>query len=303
MLKYITTGILTFLIIMSANAQKNATEQAIVDEGIALYKSEMASWHGTDIFREKAADKMTLVGGYLSYTEDKLSKCIFFDQQKSPEILATISFTETFNLDSVVIDSERKEFTGLEKDLFEIRLNAIDAIQKDTLFKHYDNTRPNIIPLIRNGEKKVFVITGPQDHGIVIFGNDYLLTFDENNKVVSKKQIHQNIIPIEYGNTDEGNELVATVHSHSAETGEHITSTDICTLMLYAKYANWKQHMVVSDKYVNIWTCASNSLAVIPADAFKETQQAKEEFPIKVEQAKKKKSKRKKKSKKKKAKG
>ena len=30
-------------------------------------------------------------------------------------------------------------------------------------------------------------------------------------------------------------------------------ATDICTLMLYEKFAKWKQHNVVSKNYLNIW--------------------------------------------------
>jgi len=47
--------------------------------------------------------------------------------------------------------------------------------------------------------KKVYVLTGPQQNGVVIFGNDYLLTFDKNNKLTLKKQLHRNIISIKFG--------------------------------------------------------------------------------------------------------
>jgi hypothetical protein len=36
------------------------------------------------------------------------------------------------------------------------------------------------------------------------------------------------------------------MHSHLPETGDFITPTDICTLMPYEKFANWKTHNVVS---------------------------------------------------------
>ncbi|MGB0431479.1 MAG: hypothetical protein ACPGLV_13475, partial [Bacteroidia bacterium] len=43
-----------------------------------------------------------------------------------------------------------------------------------------------------------------------------------------------------------------------------ITATDICTLMLYGKYANWKKYNVVSKKYLNIWNCETEHLIVVP---------------------------------------
>ncbi len=36
-------------------------------EGKTLYKSEMASWYGTDVFLEKCKSRVSLSGGYLSY--------------------------------------------------------------------------------------------------------------------------------------------------------------------------------------------------------------------------------------------
>ena len=36
--------------------------------------------------------------------------------------------------------------------------------------------------------------------------------------------------------------------------------------MLYEKFAKWKQHMVVSEKYMNIWNCETDELTVIPRE-------------------------------------
>ncbi|MFT3902214.1 MAG: hypothetical protein QM727_03535 [Niabella sp.] len=96
-----------------------------------------------------------------------------------------------------------------------------------------------------------------------IFGNDYLLIFDKGNRLITKKQLHKNIIPIEYGNVAEGKEVEGTMHSHLPETGDFITATDICTLMLYEKFAKWKTHHVVSQKYLNIWNCETDQLTVV----------------------------------------
>jgi len=110
----------------------------------------------------------------------------------------------------------------------------------------------------------VYILTAPQKDGIAIFGNDYLLTFGKNNNLVAKKQLHKNIIPIEYGETEQGSKIESAMHSHLPETGDFITATDICTLMLYQKFANWEKHTVVSKKYMNVWNCITNELTVIP---------------------------------------
>ena len=133
------------------------------------------------------------------------------------------------------------------------------------MFKTYDQTRLNIIPLIHGEQKKVYVLTGPQKSGVVIFGNDYLFEFDENDQIIIQKSLHQNIIPIEYQEDRKGD---VTIHSHVAQTGHLLTASDICTLMLYQKYAGWKSHYVMSPKYVNIWDCQSNNFIMITRKAF-----------------------------------
>ena len=63
---------------VTVNAQDSPTERAqpIVREGKELYRSEMASWYGTDIFLEKYKDKAN-IGGYFSYSENNKSKFLF----------------------------------------------------------------------------------------------------------------------------------------------------------------------------------------------------------------------------------
>lgn len=256
------------LLSLSVFGQDNPTEEAqpIVAEGKLLYKSEMASWYGTDLFLESYKDKEN-IGGYFSYSDNELSKCIFFSKADKPKVIGTISFDSTYNTKTAELSLTEREFTKTENDLYEIRRLALSEINSDTLFKTYKNTNLNLIPLINVKDKKVYVLTGPQNSGVVIFGNDYLLTFDDNNKLLVKKQLHKNIIPVYYGGKEEeGKKSVGAMHSHLPETGQFMTATDICTLMLYGKFAKWEQHIVVSEKYMNIWSCKTDQLTVIPRE-------------------------------------
>jgi hypothetical protein len=265
-----TLTIILTLITLSVFGQKNPTEEAqpIVDEGKLLYKSEMASWNGTDLFLENYKNREN-IGGYFSYTDNDTAKCIFFSKAENPKVIGTISFDSTYNVKAAKTDLTERDFTQTENDLFQIRTIALEELNtnSDGLFKFYKNTNPNIIPLINGQEKKVYIFTGPQQSGVVIFGNDYLMTFDKNNKLLTKKQLHKNIIPIEYGKTEDGKEVVGAMHSHLPETGDFITATDICTLMLYEKFAKWETYNVVSEKYLNIWNCETDQLTVISMDA------------------------------------
>ena len=256
---------LTF-VSLSAVAQTDLQTRikTVVDEGKRLYRSEMASWYGTDLFLGNYKSRAN-VGGYFSYTtKEEVSKCIFFSKAEKPNVIGTISFDKTFNPELAKIDLNEREFTTLENDLYAIRKIALTTINTDTLFKKYSNTDLNLIPLLYNNEKKVYVLTGPKQGGAVIIGNDYLLSFDSNNQLTGKKALHKNIIPVPYaGKQSDGTEIVSTLHSHLPETGDIITSTDICTLMLYEKYAKWKTHKVVSQKYLSTWDCAKDELTVM----------------------------------------
>lgn len=267
-MKKIQTIIMT-LITISVFGQKNPTEEAqpIVAEGKLLYKSEMASWYGTDLFLENYKMREN-IGGYFSYTDNDVSKCVFFSKSDKPKVIGTISFDSTYNIKTAKTDLTEREFNIHENELYEIRKIALAEIISDTLFKTYKNTNLNLIPLINDNEKKVYVLTGPQQSGVVIFGNDYLMTFDKNNKLIQKKQLHKNIIPIYFGGKEEeGKQIEGAMHSHLPETGDFITATDICTLMLYEKMAKWKTHNVVSQKYLNMWNCETNQLTVITIES------------------------------------
>jgi hypothetical protein len=264
-----TLTIILTLITVSVFGQTNPTEEAqpIVAEGKLLYKSEMASWYGTDLFLENYKNRDN-IGGYFSYTENDISKCVFFSKSDNPKVIGTISFDSTYDVMTAKTDLSERDFTSYENDLFVIRKIALSEANSDTLFKTYNNTNLNFIPVIDGNEKKVYVLTGPQQNGVVIFGNDYLLTFDKNNKLTLKKQLHKNILAINYGGKEEeGKQIEGAIHSHLPDTGDFITATDICTLMLYEKFAKWKTHMVVSKKYVNIWNCETDRLSVITMDA------------------------------------
>jgi len=131
----------------------------------------------------------------------------------------------------------------------------------------YENTSLNFIPVITKKEKKVLIVTGPQTSGVVLLGNDYVLKYNKRNKFKSKKKIHNTLIELPYGTKDNENRTVATMHSHVVTP--YITSTDICTLLLYKDYVGWKTHYVIGKKYVTIFDLEKEALAVMTTKAWK----------------------------------
>lgn len=260
------TTLLFLFISFNAFSQIDLVKVAtdLSEEGKYLYQLEMAAWSGSDIFN-KSFKEPQRIGGYFSFMDGNRPKCLFFSKGEKPRVIGVVSFGDIGVVETATIDFKERDFRNFEQELFSIRSKAFTQVQQDTLFKAYNNTNLNLIPIIRNGAKKVYALTAPKVTGVVLFGNDYLLTFDKNNNLSGKRKLHRNLIPIKY---DDKEEAIASVHSHAEGTDEFITPTDICTLMLYAKYAGWKQHIVMSQGYVSIWDCEKNSLDIMTRNDF-----------------------------------
>lgn len=227
----------------------------------------MASWYGTDIFLKQFADRRSNAGGYFSYLSGDKAVCVFFSNDENPKIIASIAFDSTYDINNAKADGEIREMSDIEYEILAIRKRAIVEFQSDTLFKSYKGMNPNFIPISDEYGKRVYILTGPQKQGVVVFGNDYLLAFDRANNIISKKRLHKNIIPIEYGKTGDKH-ILSTMHTHLPETGDLITATDICTLMLYATYTQWQHHFVISPKKVSIWDCRQHKLTTMTRKAW-----------------------------------
>src|SRR5689334_1332433 len=128
-------SILFVLFSLNAFGQKNPTEQAqpIVVEGKRLYRSEMASWYGTDLFLENYKNREN-IGGYFSYIDSSLAKCVFFSKADKPKIIGTISFDSSYNIKTATSDLNERDLTVIESELYEIRKIALTIIKSDTLF-------------------------------------------------------------------------------------------------------------------------------------------------------------------------
>ncbi|WP_312076655.1 hypothetical protein [Chryseobacterium sp.] len=256
--------LLSILIAFSLQAQNlEKLSKEINDEGIALYRSEMASWYGTDVFTANYKNREN-IGGYFSYIDEDVPKCIFFS--KNSKVIGTISFPTNYNPKDANLDLKERDFTAVEQEYFTIRQNAMERIKTDTIFKSYENTSFNIVPLIQKNSKKVYVLTGPSVDNIVVFGNDYLLTFNNKNEVKNVERLHKTLI-VQNINDNKVGKTVSGIHSHVIENWQTITPTDICTLMLYKHLTNWEGYITVSKKYTSIWN--PNKVAIMKTEDYK----------------------------------
>jgi hypothetical protein len=241
----------------------------ILEEGKLLYRLERASWYGTDVFLEKCAHKIDIAGGYLSYlNENNQVVNIFFEKDNPFRILVRFEFGNMPQENPAKIDTINQLATQQEMDLITIRKDAIRQVSEnnDDFFTFYENTSLNFIPLVRNGKKQVFILTGSQVSNVVNIGNDYLLIYNKKNKLTKKEKLHNTLLRFQGKSGDPENPINSTYHSHVLS--DIITSTDICTLLLYKDLVEWKQHYVISKKYVSIFDLEKEELVVLARKAW-----------------------------------
>jgi hypothetical protein len=258
-------AVLFILFAISFQAQNlEKLSKEINEEGTALYRSEMASWYGTDIFRANY-EHMENVGGYFSYIDEFVPKCIFFSKEN--KVLATIAFPTNYNPENAKLDLKERDFTLTETDYFTIRQNALARIKTDTIFKSYKNTSFNIVPLIKENVKKVYVLTGPSVDNVIVFGNDYLITFNNKNEVKDVEKLHNSMIAQDIYDEKVG-KTISGIHSHVIENWQTITPTDICTLMLYQNLTNFGSYITISKKFTSIWN-SNNNIVIMKTEDYK----------------------------------
>jgi len=233
-------------------------------EGKRIYQAEMASWIGNDIFFDKYQRKNN-IGGFFSYMANDTARCVFFSKSRVPVVIGTIDFDTSYSAAKAATSLEERPFTANETELYLIRKAAMNRVLHDTdgMFKTYENSFLNPIPIINGNKKQVYILTEPKNDGEVFFGNDYLLRLNDGDTVVSVKVLHENVVRSRYGGQGEG-EAVGSMHAHEPPSSDYITPTDICTLMLYEKEAGWEQHTVISQNYVSTWDCSTNELTIVP---------------------------------------
>jgi hypothetical protein len=240
-----------------------------VEEGRAMANLEAASWLGTDLAYQQFGEELSTAGieGYLSYPKGDSTCFLMYTGGNTPKVVFCATFPDVFSTQAPVISGEGRNLTTSEKELHRMRLNAEAEVRSNPMFNMYSNTNFNIVPMIWKGEKKVYVLTGPTTSENVIFGNDYLITCDAAGKVKKTSRIHASIIPVPATGKPGDDKTVATLHTHLPETGDYITVTDVCTLILYRHIYNWTAHYVVTKKWITIWDVNEENAKMVSAKA------------------------------------
>jgi hypothetical protein len=248
----------------SATDSLDIINKEIQNEAMILYKSEMASWNGGELFYSHFHSLADNVGGYISYSDNDFEKCVMFSKGDTTKVLATFTFDSTFDSKLVKIEETKRNLSCLEKEYFDLRSKAIDMVLSDTFFVRYKNTTPNIIPIIDSKGKRVYILTGHHQNDIVIFGNDYLINFDNNNNPVKKIKLHKDIIVQKYeANRDPKKKDIDHYHRHDSNESQYATATDLCTLFMFNRLTKWDNYYVVSNDFTSLINCKKRDMKII----------------------------------------
>jgi hypothetical protein len=267
-MKKLFTLITLFILANNAIAQKielSRIADSIKAEGEMLYRSEWASGHSTEIFTFSFGARKLLSGGYFSYETKKGMTTVFFSKDKDPVVIATVKFGHGLDSSKYSIDTLTRKFTENEKAFYTIRSKAAQAVLDDPLFQFYEHISLNLVPVIKDGAKRVYVITAQTAPNEVLLGNDYLISFNNDNNIISKTKLHNNLIPLGTGGVDP---IKASSHQHLGETSPFITATDVCAFKLWKAKTTWVISFVASAGYVSAWHFQDEFLEILTQDEF-----------------------------------
>lgn len=248
------------------------TAAEILQEGLALYQSERASWVGTDLLQASGAD-MSQVGGYVSYPVGADSmRCVFF-RKSTPNAALQVFYGYDFPRAAITMATGRvfasRNATATEQRLFAIwqraREEMVSHKKLGTPYQLPAGTNLNVALLDKGSEVLAYILTGPKTDRLLPFGNDYLLTFSAAGELHRAEKLHQSYLPMTPPDGEQ--KIVGTMHSH-LEAHPYITPSDICTVLLYQEIVPSEDLYVMSKDFVSLFNVPKQQLVILTKKAW-----------------------------------
>ncbi|WBA43339.1 hypothetical protein [Hymenobacter canadensis] len=256
---------------VAQSTKLQALEQKILQEGLALYESERASWVATDLLMAQKPD-MTGMIGYLSYADEDSVRTVFFQQTADQESFTarySFSFPRTAIQPATGRRFAARPASAREQMLFTQRLQVMEELEsgrvagKPYLFPK--NTRPNVVLLEQPAGTRAYVLAGPQEGGVLPIGNDLLMSFSTAGKLTKVERLHNSYLAMRM--PEDGTTVEGGMHTH-LPAHPYITPTDICSLLLYAEAFPAPQHYVMGSDYVSVFNIPQRRLTLLTKKAF-----------------------------------
>lgn len=256
----------TFLFLLTALAFSaigqdfEQVSNEILQDGIQMYRNERASWISTDYIPEK---DRSLVNGYFTYFNGENFISIYFDKSNKNAVYK-FTFQPVGEIEIEMLKTEQNILlTKTEQDILKVRKKAVGlSVMWYKQFGYTQIVDPNVIIYKTSPQYEVYVIPGAKVPDLLPIGGDLWMTFKSDGELNKMDAIHNNLIPFEVGITEE----VFLRHEHKGRrlAKEYITSTDVCTLLLYRDYLKEEKHVVVHRKYISEFYAKEVRLLIRP---------------------------------------
>lgn len=277
--------LISFLLLFSCTYQPKQSSansllfviDSIKNEGYEMFYLEKCSWLSTDIIKKEFGNisKIKNYNGYFTYRDGYEIKSVYLKlDEKDTTVFATFKFSgKDPNLNNLTIDRVPRALNSTEKYLYKCReqvsglysfmINAIDSMNtaskspKKISFNH----NHNFVYMLDYNRLRVFALQATIEHDFLPMGNDYVFTFDRNNKKLTQASVVHSFIEtedttifhydlIKQVRDSKGKYKLISEHNHYG-SNYFMTSTDICNFLLYSKSESM---IVMSPKFVSIFT-------------------------------------------------
>jgi len=206
----------------------DAALDSILQEGYTLYLYEKIAWVSTDEFIERIENKSGVRQVVFPSSENELS-ALFFRESDST---AVFSFKMDLEARAATMEAEPRPLTDLEKGAIQLKTILREKIEdSDIPISNNPDAAGDlnleILPL--DGLIRLYLLQGTTLNGLIPFGNDITVDFDEDLNLITWRREHNTFIPAQL-NPDE--EIGVFFHTHVPDK-PFISPTDICTFLLY----------------------------------------------------------------------
>ena len=206
----------------------DAALDSILQEGYTLYLYEKVAWISTDEFIERVENRSGVRQIVFPSAEDELS-ALFFREFDST---AVFLFKMDLEARAATMETEPRPLTDLEKGAIWLRKMLQEKIENSDIRisnnpEAAGNLNLEILPL--DGLFRLYLMQGTTLNGLIPFGNDLTVDFDEDLNLITWRKEHNSFIPAQL---DPDEEIGMFFHSHVPDK-PFISPTDICTFLLY----------------------------------------------------------------------
>ena len=206
----------------------DASLDSILQEGYTLYLYEKIAWVSVDEFINRVEDKSAVRQIVFPSAENELS-ALFFRESDST---AVFLFKMDVEAREATIEAEPRPLTDTEKGAIRLKTLLLEKIE-DSDIQISSNPEAagdlNLEILPMDGLIRLYLLQGTSLNGMIPFGNDITVDFDEDLNLIKWRKEHNTFIPAKL---DPDEEIGEFFHTHVPDK-PFISPTDICTFLLY----------------------------------------------------------------------